>query len=132
MIRINVLSEYTFCQEYNALYLFYFDKIVASKLREFSVKPFQFKSNFLSSCANNRFQGTVWVVFHGISKALFSAYLSYLPLSISQQNCRKFSEKSGIFSVLLNFVCYGLRLKAILVYYFDYCLSCFLGFISCI
>ena len=70
-------------------------------MRTFREKNRKFSniSQFLKSfCVRNiKCKGFIWVAFHSVSMAQFSAFLSFLPLSISQQNCRKFSEKSGIF-----------------------------------
>ena len=67
------------------------------------IKPFEFKSNFLSSFVrNNRFKGTVWVAFHGVSKGLFSAFLGICYYSYLNKNFEIVSEKMKIFEFLSN------------------------------
>ena len=58
---------------------------------------FEYQSIFQSFCVRNvKFKGFIWVFFHSLPKAQLSAFLSVLPSSISQQICRKFSEKMKI------------------------------------
>ena len=74
---------------------FVFDIIGFRNLRIFSekIKPFEFKSNFLSSFVRNiRFKGTIWVAFHGVFKALFSAFEGAVIIHIST-NISKLSVK---------------------------------------
>ena len=71
-------------------------EVSLKKVKIFDFQPI-IQSFFLM---NYIFKGFIWVDFHSVSKAQFSAFLSYLPLSIFQQICRKFGELSGIFSVL--------------------------------
>ena len=61
------------------------------------LKIFEYQPVFESFCfRNNIFKGFIWVVFHSFSKAQFCVSPFYSPLSISEQICRKFGEKSGI------------------------------------
>ena len=83
-----------------------FDIIGISKIREFQwkTKVFECLSIFLSFCVrNNISKGFIWVAFHTVSKVQFSAFLSYFPLSLSQQNCREFSENQEFFRFLFKF-----------------------------
>ena len=71
-------------------------------LRNIGEKKWKFSniSHFFQSfCVfgNNISKAFIWVAFHSVSKAHSSASLSYLPLSISQQNCRKNSVKIETF-----------------------------------
>ena len=64
------------------------------------MKIFEYSSIFQSFCVKqNKFKGYIWVAIHIVFKTQFSAFLSYLPLFISQQSCRKFSENREFFSV---------------------------------
>ena len=77
------------------------------KIREFQwkTKILEFLSIFQSFWVrNNISKGYIMVIFHSVSKIQLSAFLSVLPLSISQQNCRKFSEKMKIFNFWSNFL----------------------------
>ena len=105
---------------------FVFDIIGFRNSRIFSekIKPFEFKSNFLSSFVRNiRFKGTIWVAFHGVSKALFSSFLGSVVIHISTK-ISKLSVKKWKFSVLSNFLCFHVRNNSYVKLLFR---QCFVG-----
>ena len=73
-----------------------FDIIRISKNSRISMKD-EILANFQSFWVRNQIsQGFIWVAIDSVSKAQLSAFLSVLLLFISQQNCRKLSEKMKI------------------------------------
>ena len=68
---------------------------------------------------------TVWAFFIiGFSMILFLRFIVFFLLSISQENCRNFSESKEFFRFQLNFLLFGLRIEALLMYYWSSILRC--------
>ena len=97
----------------HTMHLFFsvFDLIDISKNSRISVKDGKFSnfvncSKLLSQCQKYYIQRINWVAFYSVSKFNVSVFCFYLPLSIYQQNSRKFSEKMKIFNFWSNFLRY--------------------------
>ena len=112
-----------FCQAYIAPLLSFVFNIIGifknSLIFSEKIKPFEFKSNFLSSCIRkNRFKGIVWVAFHGVSKALFSIILRFWYYPYLSKNFEIVSEKMKILDFWSNFHRFHIRYNSYLKFLF--------------
>ena len=93
---------------------------ISKKMRNFSEKKWKilnFSQLFKAFVSNNIFKGFSWVPFRSVCKADFSSFC----LSLHYPYLNKIVEisvKVRNFSVLPNFLGFGLRIKDILLYYF--------------
>ena len=95
---------------------------VASRLREFSVKkikPFEFKSNFLSSCIRNKsFEGTVRVTFMVFPVLYFLCFFRFCDYPYLSKNIEIISEKMKILGFRSNFHGFHVRYNSQLKFSF--------------
>ena len=71
-------------------------------------KIFEFQSNFLSFCVrNSRYLEELFGQLFNLPSRLNFLQLTIFPFSISQENCRNFSESKEFFYFQSNFLCFG-------------------------
>lgn len=83
------------------------------------IEPIEFKSNFNSSFVRkNRFKGTIWVAFHAVSRAHFSAFLRFCYYPYLNKNFENVSEKMKMFDPSSHFLRFYVRNKSYLKFLF--------------